>query len=143
MRTEKIVLAGVEYEVRELPARKNAGWREKLQAELKPLADMLTSGPLFKSDVRDIQIVDIAGIVKSVAGLLMQSADTIRTLVYAYAPEVAKNSEAIEEGAYDSEYLDAFVKVLGMAYPFGSYVQVIKRLSQNGSKSSSTGMNSV
>lgn len=135
MRTEKITLSGVEYEIKELPTRKNAAWREMLQAELKPLAEMLTSGPIFKGDISNIPIVSILDMVQAVAGLLVQSADTIRSLVYAYAPAVASDAEAIEEGAYDSEFLDAFIQVLGLAYPFGSYVQIIKRLSQSGSPS--------
>lgn len=143
MRTEKIVLSGFEYEIKELPTRKNAAWRHRLQSELAPLGEMLTSGKDFKGDIHNIQITSILDMVHSVAGLLAQSADTIRALVYEYAPAVARDAEKIEDGAYDSEYLDAFVKVLGLAYPFGSYVQIVQKLSQIGSQTKPIGMNSV
>lgn len=132
MRKETIVLAGREFVVAELPAQKNGQWRSRLQLELAPVADALDKAPAMAQNMGSTPVSSLLDLVKGVGSTLLSSADTVREMVYQYAPNVAKERDVLEAEAYDSEFLDAFGKVLGLAYPFGSYVQMLSKFSQSG-----------
>jgi hypothetical protein len=65
----------------------------------------------------------LANVVRSVSGLLLTSIDTVKDLLASYAPSLPL------EDAYDSEIMDAFTEVLGLAYPFGSLLKKVRGLS--------------
>lgn len=114
MRTAMIVLADTEYEVAELKSRQNRAWREKLEGHFQELAAALENAP--DTELNDTQAV--ASLVRTVSGKLLGSVDLIIELVVAYDSVL----ETAIDDAYDSEILDAFVAILGLAYPFGSTI---------------------
>jgi len=122
-----IELDGEAYEVVELRSRENADWRRKLEEPFSELAEKLEGAP----DVELTDLAGVAGLVRSVGGTLLQSIDLVKGLVIAYAPAL---DEAVEN-AYDSEILEAFGKILELAYPFGG---LIRRLKELGSQSGRT-----
>jgi len=126
-----IELDGEAYEVVELRSRENADWRRKLEEPFSELAEKLEGAP----DVELTDLAGMAGLVRSVGGTLLQSIDLVKGLVIAYAPAL---DEAVEN-AYDSEILEAFGKILELAYPFGG---LIRRLKELGSQSGRTTQNS-
>jgi hypothetical protein len=113
-RMAKITLADTEYEVVELKSRQNRVWREKLEGHFQELATALENAP--DMELNDTQA--LANLVRSVSGKLLGSVDIIVDLVAAYDPALG----AAVDDAYDSEILDAFVSILGLAYPFGSTI---------------------
>ena len=62
----------------------------------------------------------MADLVRSTSGMLLRSIDTVRELVVAYAPDLPLD--------YDSEIIDVFGAILGLAYPFGSLLPRLKAL---------------
>lgn len=122
-KTIKVVLNETEHTITELRSRDNAAWRKKLEQPFADLAALLEGAP----EVEITNLADLAGVVRSASGMLLRSIDTVKDLVLAYAPGL---SGALDD-AYDSEILEAFTAVLGLAYPFGQLVQRIKSLGTN------------
>lgn len=117
MRTVKVMLNGQTVQVEELRRRDNQAWRERLEAEFKDLAGALEGAG-------EIELTSgnaLGGLVRAVAGKVVGSVDIIAGLLAAYAPQL----EPLMDEAYDSEVLEAFTAVLGLAYPFG---QMLDRL---------------
>ena len=117
MRTVDITLGGQAFTVRELPVRKNAGWRKALAKPFAELVQTLQTAP--DSQIDNAQ--SLADLVKSLSGALIDSVDTIVELLISYSPELEQAREYLEENAYDSEILEAFAGVLGLAFPFGTW----------------------
>jgi hypothetical protein len=134
-RSVRVQIAGREYEIEELRARQNAGWRKKLEGVYEPLVKRLEGAG--NTDLSKGQ--DVAALVRETAGVLLQSPDTLAGLVFDYAPNVARDRERILEEAYDSELLGAFVEVLKLAFPFGGLVERIAGLARLGQESARTG----
>jgi len=124
MKTAKVTLDGEVYTITELRSRANATWRSRLEEEFEDLAMLIEAAP--QQEVTDAQ--GLANLVRSVSGKLINSVDILRELTVEYAPELA---EPLDE-AYDSEMLDVFTAVLGLAYPFGG---LISRLGELGAGS--------
>lgn len=124
-KTTKVTLGGTEYTIEELKAKANAAWRKRLGEQLQGVAE------LMDSDISD------ADTLRALAGLVMNrimpAVDTMRDMLLDYCPAIRADRKRIEEEAYDSEIMDAFVKVLALAYPFGSAIQRISSLSGRGS----------
>lgn len=121
MRTVKVTLNGKTVQVEELRRRENQAWREKLEAQFKDLAGALEGAG-------EIELTSgnaLGGLVRAVAGKVVGSVDIIAGLLEAYAPQL----QPLMDEAYDSEVLEAFTTVLGLAYPFG---QMLDRLRQMG-----------
>ncbi len=133
-RTVKVTLAGREYTIEELRSRANGEWRTKLQEPFGQLVDKLQSA----GDTELSRPGDIANLVRSVAGTLVQSPDTLKGLLFDYSPTLAKDRERIEAEAYDSEILDAFTEILKLAYPFGGWVTKLASLAALGQKRPAT-----
>lgn len=113
MRTVTVMLDGQAHTVAELRSRANRAWREQLETQFTGLAAALQGAPT--TNLTDGAA--LAGVVQSVAGTLLHSVETLTGLVHEYAPQLPL------EDAYDSEVLDAFTAILGLAYPFGSVVE--------------------
>lgn len=124
-RKATIELDGHEYVVEERRSRENAAWRRKLEEPFKELAGQLERAP-------GVELSDVAGVaqlVRSVGGTLLQSIDIVTALLIEYAPELRQ----VVGEAYDSEILEAFGKVLELAYPFGGLIERLRALgSRNG-----------
>ena len=120
MRTVEITLNGEKHTVQELRSRANREWRAKLEAHFSELADALENAP--DTDLTDGSA--LAGLVRSVSGKLLRSVDILTELLVAYAPDL----KPIIDDAYDSEILEAFTQVLGLAYPFGPMVNRLKAI---------------
>lgn len=119
MRTIKVTLDGQEVEVRELRSRQNAAWRQRLlEGPLAELTAALEAAP--NVDLTDGQA--LAGLVRSVSGVVLGSVDTMAEMVAAYDEKLAE----VVPKAYDSEIVEAFTAVLGLAYPFGVLLQKLK-----------------
>lgn len=145
MRKVTVTLGGREFEIGELPTRKNQKWREDLGEVLEPVVALLeqTPGMAIPTSVQDVQaepdsVVGLVGLVRQVSGLLIGSMDQVLGLLLAYSPELKKEAEWIGDNAYDSEILSAFTKVLGLAYPFGQMVNALRQLEKVGQSQQQT-----
>lgn len=121
MNKRTVTLGGKEYVIVELPARKNAGWRKGLEAKLAPILGIIEqAGAGLELRTNE----DLLKVVGQVGQLLVTAPDLLIELLFAYAPELAADRDAILDAAYDSELIAAFTAVLGMAYPFGSLARL-------------------
>ena len=127
-KTVTVTLDGNEYTITEKRSRDNAAWRGKLEVPFQDLAGLLESAP--GADLTDGQ--SLAALVRSVSGMLLGSIEIVTGLLADYAPDLPL------EDAYDSEILEAFTEVLGLAYPFGSLLAKVRTI---GSKVSQTAQN--
>jgi hypothetical protein len=134
MRTVKITLGEKEYTIRERKSRQNAEWRRRLAEPFGELTEKLSGA----GDVDITSREEVSGLIGSVTGLLFHSIDTVADLLFDYAPDLRAKKEEILDEAYDSEIVEAFLKVLGLAYPFGSALSQVKRLVELGSQSDQT-----
>jgi hypothetical protein len=130
MRTEQITLAGKEYEIAELPIRKNAAWRQQLEETLAPMAELMQESQTINFEANNAG--SIFGIVRQAGEMLVKSPDTITDLVFAYAPDVEADADTIRDEAYDSEVMDAFTAILRLAFPFGRLLGTVRALGVNG-----------
>ena len=115
-KTVKVFLDGTEYTITEKRSRDNAAWRKSLEGPFQDLAGLLESAP--GTDLTDGQ--SLANLVRSVSGMLLGSIETVTGLLAEYAPDLPLLD------AYDSEILEAFTEVLGLAYPFGSILAKLR-----------------
>jgi hypothetical protein len=134
MRSVDIELGGKTYTVRELPSRKSKAWRESLETPLRALLSETTD--LLNARLSTDAVLPLLG---SATDAALGSIDTIFELLCGYAPEVEKDAERVLDEAYDSEIVDAFKEVLGLAYPFGRMASMVKGLIQLGSRQPATG----
>ena len=114
----KVFLDGKEYTITEKRSRDNAAWRVKLEGPFQDLAGLLESAP--GTDLTDGQ--SLAGLVRSVSGMLLGSIEIVTGLLAEYDPDLPLID------AYDSEILEAFGAVLGLAYPFGALLPRLRAL---------------
>lgn len=115
MRSVTVVLEGQEFEVTELRRRDSREWRERLEAEFGELSDAIQGAP-------DVELTDaqaLGNLIRSVMGRVLRAPDIVADFLVDYAPNL---KDAVEDG-YDSEIIEAFIQVVGLAYPFGSAVQ--------------------
>lgn len=117
-KTVTVTLDGKEYTITEKRSRENAAWRKLLEEPFQELAGLLESAP--GADLTDGQ--SLATLVRSVSGLLLGSIETVKELLGEYDPALPLAD------AYDSEILEAFTEVLGLAYPFGSLLSKLRAL---------------
>jgi len=109
MKTIKVTLDDQEYDISELRARENAGWRDLLQEQVAEITTVIQAAP--DTNVSDGQA--LAGLIARISELVLGSVDTILELCREYAPRLPWDE------AYDSEIVAAFWQILGLAYPFG------------------------
>ena len=117
-----VTLDGKPYTITEKRSRENAAWRKSLEGPFQDLAGLLESAP--GTDLTDGQ--SLAALVRSVSGMLLGSIEIVAGLLADYAPDLPL------EDAYDSEILEAFGAVLGLAYPFGSLLPRLRQFGQLG-----------
>ncbi len=124
MEQVKIHIAGEDRDVAELPRRKNAAWRERLQKELGPVMDFLET-----TESLDIQSVDQAvPILREALTGVNQGLDIALELIVNYMKADKPAADKIREDAFDSEILEALIQILSLAYPFGSVRPAMEQL---------------
>jgi hypothetical protein len=110
-----VTLAGQQYTVQELPSRRNAEWRAKLDETLAGVSDALG---------KSMKLSGLQDVVDAVRALLLGGIGTVMDLLCEYAPEVDADRERIEAEVYDSEIVTAFTEVCTLAFPFGSLLRL-------------------
>jgi hypothetical protein len=139
MEKTTVSLGGQAYTVVELKRKANSVWRQKLQAEFADIAQLI-------GDLSNIKIKDgeaLKNVMVTVTSRVSSSLDLALELVIAYSPALENDRDRIIEEAYDSEILQAFVAILGLAYPFGSVLSTISGLAGLGRQAQSIGANSA
>lgn len=121
METISISIAGRDYKVNSLTIRKSSEWRKQLGSSFEGLVDAMQSAPA----VEVTNLASIGNIIESVKGALINSLDTVLDLVCAYAPEIHQDRARIEEEAYDQEIVEAFLRILSLAFPLGALKQML------------------
>lgn len=139
-RKTQITLGSTTYTVQELHRKKNRRWLQSLTAPLADAQDTFSS--LWGADTSQIDGQEVAERVFAVGKQIlgMMSTDRMLEAMYEYSPALADAREAIEddEELYDSDVVDAFVKVLSLATPFGSVVTQVRGLISSGAKALQT-----
>jgi hypothetical protein len=130
MRTERITLAGQEHVIEELPLRKNAAWRQLLNAELHDWAELMGNA----QQVDATNLTGVLPILRHASDMVLQSPERIAELVFAYSAEMAAQREHIIDNAYESELVDAFMACVRLAFPFGRLTRLVTQLAANGSE---------
>lgn len=114
MRTETVTLGEREYQVTELPLRKARAYRERLQEPFGNLVDLFERTPNTEID----NARQVAQLVRSLSDTLLNSVDLVVDLLFAYSAALDKDRDYIEDNAYGSQVVDAFIAILGLLYPF-------------------------
>jgi len=120
MRQVTVLLNGTEYTIQEMRSRDNRQWRAELEKHFDELARALDGADAV--DVTDGQA--LGNLVRGLSGKLLRSVDIICNLLVAYDGKL----KSVVDDAYDSEILNAFTAVLGLAYPFGGLLDQLKRI---------------
>lgn len=125
MHKQTVTLAGTQYEIEELGALANSEWRQALVAKYGTLLHDLMGAISTDYDTPEglSRLGNLAGqLVFTLGG----SIEDIRERVVAYSPRLAADRERLLASGYDSEFLEAFVRVIQLAYPFGGLAGMIK-----------------
>lgn len=122
MKSVTVTLAGRDMVIKELPSRKASAWRRELAKVLTPLLGLVEKAG---EGVEISNSQDIMLLVRQVAPLIAESPDIVVDLLCSYAG----TTEIDLDEVYDSEIMDAFVAVLGLAYPFASLGNYLRRAS--------------
>lgn len=130
MRTEKVVIGGQELEIRELPLRKNAEWRQKVSEVLTQATSLMAEADEFEMKAGNMGVIQ-AWLVRA-RDLIFESPDMIVGLVGDYAPELRPLVQA--DVVYESELMDAFKACLKLAFPFGRMLDLLLMLVKSGSR---------
>lgn len=131
MNTVKVRFGDRSYDVQELPTRLNELWRGELEEQLEPIIDIIKG--LAREELSVDNVGNLAGPVEQVTKIAMGSPVTIREMALSYSEELEADREWLLDNSYDSEFVEAFIKILGLAYPFGGMVKILKTISQPGS----------
>lgn len=119
MRTVEITLSGQKHTIHEIPSRRAAAWRNRVQEQLGDVAKLIETAP--ETDISDSAA--LASLVRSVGSMVVGSTDIIIELLFEYAPMLRES----DEDFYDSELIEAFVEVIKLAYPFGQLASLVAR----------------
>lgn len=125
MRTETVTLAGSEYEIMELPLKRNAEWRQLVAQKYQEFADLL-------GETQQVEITETGNVINLLrrgGEIVFRSPETIVELVYAYAPDLQKAKGDV----YESELMEAFAACLRLAFPFGRLTRLLSSLAESGS----------
>lgn len=137
MRKVKVEIGGKTYEVAEMGHKDNEGWRQEVLTLFGPVLSVL-EGESFELSGPGVQ-----GIISSATALVFRSVGLCLDLMGKYSPHIKADRERIEAEGFDSEITDAFLEVMGLAFPFfrlASSIQglVGRGLEAQGSKSESS-----
>ena len=133
-RTCSIVLGSREYAVTELPRKHNRAWLHMISEPAKRLGEQI--GDLGDLDIKEwADLREVGGQMLSDLMSLIDT-DNMLDLLCQYVPEVSLDRAVIEDDdeLYDSQIVQAFIGVLGIASPFGTITQLFQKLASGGSK---------
>ena len=133
MRTESVTIAGREYAIEELPLRRNAEWRRRLEETIDEFADVLDADL-----AASVSAGDVIGVIRNAGRIILRSPDTIADLVFAYSPALAADRDKLLEAAYESEIIDAFAACLRLAFPFGRALALASAIGARATPSTAT-----
>ena len=145
MKTAEIELGGRQFTITERPTRPNAVWRKQLANKLRPVVDLIERLPELEvptsvDELRASQagLSSLADVVKQLSTFLLNGLDEVMDLTISYSPELEAEAEWIGDNAYDSEILEAFTRVLGLAYPFGGMIRALRAMQTDGPQQGNT-----
>jgi hypothetical protein len=135
MKTVTVEFAGRTYEVEALPIRQARVWRQHLEERMGgALTAFREVGALAMRNFDNPDELLVAGtntVLQQFAGLfttVVRSSDLVAECVFEFSPALAKERKWIETHATDEEMTRAFITILGLAYPFGSWAELIQSL---------------
>jgi hypothetical protein len=135
MKAATIEIGGRSYTVEALPIRKARAWRQALEermggalAALREVSTLAlqsfeTPDDLLKG-ATNVILQQFAGVFTT----LVRSSDLVAECAFDFSPVLATDREWIEEHGTDEEMTRAFIQILGLAYPFGSWAELVKSL---------------
>lgn len=121
-RTATVTLGGREYAVEQQPFKAASAWRRRLESELAPLTALAQNYRAIEIN----NVGDLVGLVEQVGPLLLHAPETVAELLFAYSPGLAAQREAIEAAAFDDELVAALKEVVGLAYPFAAWSNLLR-----------------
>jgi len=135
MKTITVEIGGRSYQVEALPIRKARIWRQHLEERMGgALAAFREVGALAMRNFEkpDELLVGATNTFLQQFGNLfttvVKSMDLIAECVFEFSPALAADREWVEEHGQDEEMTKAFIQVLALAYPFGSWPDLVKSL---------------
>ncbi len=130
MKTIELEIAGRKYTVTPLPIKQNREWRKRFEAPIADTANLLAQvGTYADTEFETTAVMVgeigkvISGKLPKVIGHLIGMIDTISDAVFDYCPSMMDDRDYIEEHGFDDEMVSCFLRLLGMAFPFGPAVQ--------------------
>ncbi len=137
MKTIEVTVAGRKYLITPLSIRKNRKWRKQFDSPIKDAANLLAEiGSFVDVEYEDTrQMIGrvgqaVSGSLSPIVEHLLASSDTITEAVFDYSPAMKEDQDYIEENGYDTEIVDAFLEILGLAFPFGQAIRGLMSLGQ-------------
>lgn len=121
-RSVNVTIAGKQYVVSQIPSRASSEWRKKFSEPLTSLLNVLDGLGSLKID----KVEDFMPIVRTLATTALTSIDLIHDMVFDYSRELAEDRERLETEGYDDEFVETFMQILSLAYPFGSIVDQLR-----------------
>lgn len=117
-----LILAGKTYTIPRKFAAENREWRKQLRSQVGPIQAVMelmsrAKGETWSKALNALDTSDIATAMGAALPAMLSSVDDLADLLFAYDPALGDNRAAILAGAYDEDLLDAFLKVLQVAYP--------------------------
>ncbi len=118
-----VELAGQKYIIEELPSRQNQAWRKIVEEHFSDLVNVLTNAPQMEIDSKE-GMIQIGGLVKVLTAKVIGAVDIMRDLLFDYSPALQADREHLEENGFDSEFVQVFMEVLKLGFPFGSMMDL-------------------
>lgn len=123
MQQRTITLASQALEIAELPARKNQAWRDEFDMRMQPVLHLIEQAGQGM-EINNSE--DLLRLVHQLWPVVISSPALLAELVQAYAPNQV-TAEVLDQ-VYDSEVIDAFIVIVGLAFPFGALVRGLTSL---------------
>lgn len=112
-RTITLTLAERTYDIPMAPIMHAKAWRAQLRGPLNELMALFSTNVSLELN----NVADLLALADKFIPLLMDTPETLFTLLLAYAPALETEREFLEENAYDDELVTAFLAVLRAAFP--------------------------
>jgi hypothetical protein len=135
MKSATVSFGDRSYNVEALPIRQARVWRQHLEERMGgALTAFREVGALAARDFKnpDELFVGVANTALQYVGDLISTAirlpDLVTESVLDFSTALAKERKWIETHATDEEMTRAFIAILGLAYPFGSWAELIQSL---------------
>ncbi|RRR75284.1 MAG: hypothetical protein EI684_05115 [Candidatus Viridilinea halotolerans] len=125
MRTLTIHLAERTYEVPQASIARARAWRQQIQTEFTGII-ALVRGEVHL-DLNNVD--DLAAVLERVMPLLLNALDTVRELLYSYAPSLRADAAHIEEYGYDDEIIEAFLVAVQATFPLDRFTKLLGPMS--------------